>query len=205
MSGKSETYGLLTWIPEDEFSVYKYDWGYLPFADVFRVAVGEDVSPVRFHSGDVVKVFQTVTDGDVLWTGVIALDHGVQRSFSEEDWTALFESERPARVERDGKVFFGHLNAYLASETEGIRHAALYPYTPAPGAPPVHFLEDGDRLTVYGAVRSGAVVWQGALSFGSRGCFGCDGRDVVREALHMETSTWQKLTFQRRPVAVSPV
>src|SRR5690606_15076782 len=154
-----------------------YDWGYTAYEDSRAVRYKADmwqgriarIPPMPLRNGDLVKVFKTVTDGDVLWQGTISFDtkkyhHGQQRKMNVNLWDAMFYDRMPAKLEADGKVMYGALEPFCETGTEGVVWClSEYGYE-SYGA--LRYLKNGDKLTVYSAVRDGAVEWEGKVAFG---------------------------------------
>ena len=163
--------------------------------------------PTKLKSGDLVKIFKTVTDGDVLWQGSVNYDrkkyhHGLQKGLTPQKWVDMFYDALPARLERDGKVMFGALEPFSETGTEGgIWSLHEYGKSGYDGLVP---LQDGDRLTVYDNVRDGEVEWEGALDFGPEKVTKFGWTEIMREAKHMDTQKWLEMSYQNRPVIVTP-
>jgi hypothetical protein len=160
-----------------------------------------------FQKGDLVKVFSTITDGDVQWDGVIDYDrtnyhHGFQKEMSPRDWATMFYDELPAKLERDGKVIFGALQAFAETGTEGDIWS-VFEYGKN-GYEGLNCLQDGDKLTVYNMVRDGAVTWEGAVDFGDTQVHKQDHLELMRHANHMDTKDWLYMSFGRHPVMITP-
>ena len=177
------------------------DWGYRTYDSPIRKAV-------KFKSGDLVKVFKTVSAGDVQWQGTVDLDrtdyhHGWQKGISSQEWEDMFVHGLPARLERDGKTIFGSLEPFCETGTEGVIWA-VYEYGKS-GYDGLHCLDDGDRLTVYSEVRDGDVEWHGKLDFGPENVTTvAKWHEVMRETNHMDTGKWLEMNWQNRPVIVIP-
>lgn len=234
MSANAEKFGLLSLMsvelpPESEaakadmdkmnaelsrcgFRTYRaaYDWGYQTYVDIFARAKArkryEDIQQ-PFKSGDLVKVFKTVSEGDVQWDGVVSLNlrryrHGIQKGMRTEKWVGMFNQQLPARMERGGKVIFGALEPFCETGTEGVIWS-ISEYGKS-GYDGLNVLKDGDKLTVYKNVRNGDVEWQGRADFGDYGPKKLQVHEVMRETKHMDTGIWLGLSFQRRPVVVTP-
>lgn len=177
-----------------------YDWGYRPVNKALALGYGPSVP---FKSGDLVTIFKTVSDGDILWSGTIDLDRrehscGVQRG--AEIWNSLFDNRLPARLEQNGQTIFGSLYPFCESGTEGIIWAVEeYGKTGYDG---LYDLKNGDRLTVYSAVRNGDVEWTGKLDFGPEEVSRHNRTEVMRKTNHMDTARWLELSWQNRPIVI---
>lgn len=161
---------------------------------------------VKFESGDLVKVFKTVTDGDVQWDGVVDFDcseyhHGLQKGMKSDAWQSMFYARLPARLERaDGTVLFGALEPFCETGTEGVVWS-VHEYGQA-GYDGLNCLNDGDKLTVYKNVRDGEIEWQGALNFGPEKAEKVGWTEIFRQALHVPTADWLQMSWENRPVIV---
>lgn len=162
----------------------------------------------RFESGDLVRVFKTVTDGDVLWQGRISYEtkryhHGLQRGVPEQKWAHMFYDRLPARLEKkDGTVLYGALDPFAETGTEGVIWSVHeYGKRSYDG---LNCLENGDKLTVYSCVRDGAVEWEGPVDFTPQKITKVGWTEVLREAKHMDADEWLHMCYQNRPVAVTP-
>ncbi len=181
-----------------------YDWGMDRYEDTKKAA--HDSSPsVRMQCGDLVKIFRTVSEGDVLWQGTIAFDHsvlynhGIQKDTPAEMWGEMFSRALPARLEReDGVVLFGCLEPFCETGTEGIIWS-LHEYGKA-GYDGLNCLSPGDRLTVYSSVRDGDIEWEGRMSFGREGVVKTRRAEILRPVHHMTNEAWLDLNFQSRPI-----
>lgn len=187
-----------------------YDWGYQTYADIFarsRQKNGHREMARPFKSGDLVRVFKNVSDGDIAWAGTVDLNrknyhHGFQRGMKTARWANMFYNQLPARLERDGAVKFGALDPFCETGTEGVIWS-FCEYGKG-GYDALVCLKDGDRLSVYKNVREGAVEWEGALDFAPEAVSKLNVWEIVRETKHMDSQKWLALSFQRRPVAVIP-
>jgi hypothetical protein len=166
-----------------------------------------DDDALTLQSGDLMRIFSTVTDGDVHWQGTVKFDrrkyhHGLQRGMDGAEWGAMFGDAMPARLVQDGREMFGALEPFCETGTEGIVWSVMeYGRN---GYDALHCLRDGDELTVYSAVRDGSVEWSGALDFGPRKIEKVDWTEILRKSRHMETKKWLDLSWQRRPVLLMP-
>ena len=192
------------------------DWGYTPYENALinrtftqRQRRERQPEPVAFKTGDLVRVFKSVTDGDVHFKGTIKYDkkeyhHGVQKGMEIGEWAEMFYDMLPAKVtcKRDGRTFFGMLEPFSETGTEGtiwsiceygkVSYAAL------------HCLEEGDELTVYSKVRDGDVEWEGPVEFGPEKLTKLDWTEVARTTEHMDTKKWLQLSWHRRPAIIVP-
>lgn len=194
------------------FRTYRlaYDWGYQTYADIFaRAKQRKHHEEIKqpFKSGDLVKVFKTVSEGDVAWEGTVSLNHkryhhGIQKGMRTEKWVSMFYNQLPARLERDGDVKFGALEPFSETGTEGV----IWSFCEygKNGYDALVCLKDGDKLTVYKNVREGEVEWEGAIDVGPVDVKKLKWHEVVRDTNHMDTQIWLELSFQRRPVVVTP-
>ena len=178
-----------------------YDWGY----NAYNAKDWRDVQPLK--SGDLVKIFKTVTNGRKAWEGVIELEYsrrsrGLQKGVDAHKWANMFYRELPAKMQRGDKVIFGALEPFCETGTEGVVWS-VHEYG-KPGYEGLNCLEDGDRLTVYSSVRNGAVEWEGPVDFGPESVTRVSRSDVLRQANHMKTEDWLQMSWQRRPVIVTP-
>jgi hypothetical protein len=193
------------------FRTYRaaYDYGYLPLGNLDE-RTRDNFQ--KFHSGDLVKIFKTITDGDVFWQDTIALDredyhHGYQKGMDSDDWVSMFYLQLPAKlVRKDGTVIFGSTDAFAETGSEGpiwsVNEYGKNSYDA------LNCLQDGDKLTVYSMVRDGEIDWQGRLSFTPEDVKDLELNDkgykveIMREALHMPTKEWHQLSWQERPVRI---
>lgn len=191
------------------------DWGYARYEDKLinrtysqRQRRERRPEPQPFKSGDLVRVFKTVTDGDVHWQGTVSLDrkeyhHGLQRGMDEGDWAEMFYDRLPAKVTtKDGRTLFGMLEPFCETGTEGvIWSVSEYGKTSYDA---LHCLEDGDKVTVYANVRDGAVEWEGRINFGPQQITKIDWTEVVRTTSPVETRQWLQWSWQHRPAVIVP-
>lgn len=176
----------------------------------YNWAVHEDgaAKPVALKSGDLVRVFKTVTDGPVAWQGEIDLDrsgyhHGIQRSFKAQDWADMFHKQLPARLERnDGRVVFGSLEPFSETGTEGtIWCVHEYGKTGYDG---LNSVDNGAKLTVYTHATAGQIEWEGLMNFGPEQVEKVGSSEVMRQTNHLPTTEWLNMTWQNRPVIITP-
>jgi hypothetical protein len=176
-----------------------YDWGVKLFNK-------PKAGAIKLESGDLVKVFRTVTDGDIQWEGTVDYDrsqyhHGFQKGMTSRAWASMFHAALPARLERkDGAVLFGALDAFCETGTEGIIWS-LHEYGKV-GYDGLNHLAEGDKLTVYKNVRDGEVDGQGVLDFGPEKVEKVGWVEVFRQTLHCSTEDWLQATWQHRPVII---
>jgi hypothetical protein len=216
------------------------DWGFQ--------AKGEK-EPALLQSGDLVRIFKTVTDGDVCWQGTVDFDtkhyhHVLQKSAlgriidqptllgsfhqalkssiplsvlpviaslrhektqpdaETRKWIGMFYKALPAKLERDGKVIYGALDAFSETGTEGVIWSlSEYGKTGYDG---LNCLKNGDKLTVYDTVRDGAVEWEGRVDFSAPNVTKIGWTEVMRTSAHMDTENWLQLSWQRRPAVLTP-
>lgn len=194
------------------FRTYRaaYDWGYQTYADIFSRAQqkkhNEEIKQ-PFKSGDLVKVFKTISDGSVRWEGTVNYNrkkyhHGLQKHMKPQAWADMFYNQLPARLERDGVVKFGALEPFSETGTEG----AIWSFCEygKNGYDALVCLKDGDKLSVYKNVREGEVEWEGAIDVGPTDVKKLKWHEVMRDTNHMDTQKWLELSFQRRPIVVIP-
>ncbi|AEP09686.1 hypothetical protein [Micavibrio aeruginosavorus] len=176
-----------------------YDWGVTLFNK-------PKADKIKFETGDLVKVFKTVTDGDVQWEGTVDYDrsqhhHGLQKGMKPEAWQNMFYARLPARLERkDGTVLFGALEPFCETGTEGVIWS-VHEYGKA-SYDGLNCLEEGDELTVYKNVRDGEIEWQGALDFGPEKVEKIGWSEIFRQTLHVPTQDWLQMSWENRPVIV---
>jgi hypothetical protein len=115
----------------------------------------------------------------------------------------MFGRGLPARMERDGQVFFGALEPFCETGTEGVIWA-LKEYGSPDYYAGLKLLENGDSLTVYSTVRDGEVEWEGRLDFEREHPRKLGFMEVMRLVNHMDTQDWLRLSWEHRPVAVEP-
>jgi hypothetical protein len=178
-----------------------------------------------FKSGDLVKVFNTISEGEVLWEGKIKLNRDSNRHTSitgfesqaidafrvkgiQEDtdpllWLDMFLTELPAVLKKDGRTIHGSLEACAETGTEGIIWAVSeFGKSSYDG---LHALEDSDELTVYSSVPDGEVDWEGEVQFHEPDgptdlCY----NKVKRLPLHMDEKRWYDMCIDRRPAIITP-
>jgi hypothetical protein len=182
-----------------------YDWGYFTFDDLEKNPRSKNL----FKSGDLVKVFKTVSAGDVLWSGQIDYSrkeyhHGIQKGFSVDDWAKMFGLCWPAELDRNGKVLYGSLEIFAETGTEGPIWS-VHEYGKS-GYDGLNCLEDGDILTVFKNVKDGDVAWEGAVSFGPEKVERLSDKftEIMRRTLHMPSSEWLDLSYQHCPFIIKP-
>ncbi len=193
------------------------DFGYTAYADMVSNMKRANpmqkhlpyIKPTIFQCGDLVRVFKTVTDGDVHWRGTVALEKTGQYGYSfgqkdmfYPDWTMMFHDAMPAKLVRNGQTIFGALEPFYEQGMGGIAWS-VQEYG-RPGYAGLWHLHDGDDLTVYSAVRDGAVEWEGTVHFGLSEPFEAGWTTLMRPAKHMDSKKWLALCWQRRPVIVTP-
>lgn len=191
-----------------------YDWGVERYEDIrtniskgrqFKIQPQDNIKALR--SGDLVKVFKTVSDGDVHWQGVVNFStekyhHGLQKRFNRQEWARMFNDQMPVKLERDGKVIFGALEPFAETGTEGVIWCVAE-YGKA-GYDALQYLKNGDRLSVFSAVRDGDVEWEGVVDFGPEKIEKIGWSEVLRVTKHMDTEKWLQMSWQRRPVMLTP-
>lgn len=155
----------------------------LSFWALRRHSLQGDVKPLRLETGDLVKTFNSITDGEVWWSGEINLEytrerhsaetgytqqavfgfwvHGLQASLPPKAWARMFHEEMPASLLRDGKTIHGKLEPFFETGTEGVLWA-VHEYN-KPGYEGLNILKNGDRLTVYSKVFDGEVAAESTL------------------------------------------
>lgn len=193
-----------------------YDWGFKSFEHIqpgSKPKVPDDAphDPNRnmaaLKSGDLVRIFKSVTDGDVHWEGTVNYSrrkyhHGLQKRMNPQAWVDMFYAGLPARVQRGDRILYGALDAFAETGTEGPIWS-LQEYGKR-GYDGLVVLENGDRLTAFRNVRDGEVEWEGPVDFGPEGVVKLEYHEVVRESRHMDTESWLQLYWERRPVALTP-
>lgn len=185
------------------------DWAMAPYADaISNMNVRPQQRPpvIPLKSGDLVKIFRTVSDGDVLWSGQVDFDytayhHGLQKNLDPQKWADMFYDELPAKLEHEGRIIYGALEPFAETGTEGTIWA-VHEYGKA-FYDGLHYVEPGDQLTVYSNVRAGEVEWEGKLDFGPEQVTKIGWTEIMREARHMPTEQWLQMSFQNRPVIVT--
>jgi hypothetical protein len=192
------------------------DWAYTPYENALinrsfserqRRARRPEAEP--FKSGDLVRVFKSVTDGDVHWQGKIQYDkkeyhHGIQQGMEMGEWMEMFYDMLPAKItrKRDGKTYFGMLEPFSETGTEGTIWSICEYGKVSYDA--LHCLEEGDELTVYSMVRDGDVEWEGEVSFGPEQVTKLDWTEIARTTQHMDSKKWLQLSWHRRPAIIVP-
>lgn len=162
-------------------------------------------APERLPAGSLVRIFNTVSQGEILWQGDISFDykqyhHGLQRDMDPQLWSRLFRDNLPARLIRDGRTIFGCLEPFSETGTEGVIWSVqAYKIAGYGGLCP---LRDGDNLTIYSNVRKGDITWQGYVNFGPEKLTRLGWNEVVRTATHMDAKKWLELCYSRPPVAL---
>ena len=219
-AAEKERYESMEIAPDDLEAIRpkSYDWGYEKYSDTASVAL-DNGKPIKnipkvktpFKSGDLVRVFKTVTDGDLLWAGNIDLvrrkDYliGEQKGFERGKWSSIFFDGMPVKLEREGKTIFGCAHLYQA-QGEGVSWA-VQEYGDF-GYGGLYLLNSGDHLTVYKNVRDGEIEWEGVLDFDmeehSYINWGDMRQDVHRMPKHTDPVLWLAMNYQRRPVAITP-
>ena len=174
------------------------DWFYVP---------ADSKEPTALKKGDLVKVFKTISEGNVLCDLVIDFDrseyhHGFQRGIDRGEWSRMFRDELPAKLIRDGKVVHGALMPFCETGTEGViwsvqEYGGL-------GYGGLNCLQDGDQLIVFNAVYSGEIEWEGEMDFGPTDVKKIDWSEVMRDTLHMPTKQWMSMSYDRRPILIKP-
>lgn len=187
------------------------DWAFIDYKDGYT-ATGrtdrEDDPRRKFQSGDLVKIFKTVSDGDVLWSGEIDYDrsdyhHGIQQGFHQDKWSYMFYDHLPAKLEKkDGTVIYGALEPFCETGTEGVIWS-VHEYGKS-GYDGLNCLEEGEKLTVFSSVRDGEVEWEGELDFSEERVTKIGWTEILRETKHMNTEDWLQMSWQNRPVIVTP-
>lgn len=197
-------------VPSDTL-VWHYDWRYQTYGNL---RTSSPQAPDRLNTGDLVRVFNTVSKGTVKWEGFVQLDYnhpenwrynsfGLQRDMSGSAWSSMFDRQLPAKlVRKDGTVIFGALDPHSDQGIEGIAWSVhAYGKTDYDGQ---IMLENGDHLSVYSSVRDGNVEWEGTVSFGPAALTKIGFMSALREVRHMDAEKWLDLSWQCRPVIVTP-
>lgn len=182
------------------------DWGYMQAG--LKDPKRTDQQLLR--SGDLVKLFKTVADGDIRWQGTIEFEGSEYRTQSQKgvdikEWGTMFFAGLPAKLERpDGTVIHGGLEGFFEQGMESIAWSVCEYGQNSYGA--LNMLENGDKLTVYDRVTNGEIDWQGRLSFAPENPqkLILDERsgwshEVMRETNHLSTKDWLLLSWQKRP------
>ncbi len=187
-----------------------YDWRYQTYGSL-RARTPQ--APDRLNTGDLVRVFNTVSKGTVKWDGGVQLDYnhpenwrhnsfGLQRDMSRSAWRGMFDRQLPAKlVRKDGTVIFGALYPHSDQGIEGVSWS-VRAYGKK-GYEGLMKLENGDHLSVYSSVRDGNVEWEGLVSFGPEALIKIEHMSAVREVRHMDAEKWLDLSWQCRPVIVT--
>lgn len=190
------------------------DWGIQDYAHTATAEVKANPKLQKYpniktplKSGDLMKIFKTVNDGGVLWSGEINYStkhyhHGYQKRLKPEKWVRMYYDQLPARLERDGKTIFGALEPFSETGTEGVIWS-LHEYGKT-GYDGLNVLKNGDKLTVYQTVRDGEVDWEGMLDFGPEKAEKVGYSEIMRRPNHMDADRWIQMMWQRRPVILTP-
>jgi len=170
------------------------DWGYDSAKTVMEAhqRATHDKGPAKKESEDLkdgmlLTVFNTISKGDVAWSGVVNLEHksryrsypmnpqygqqevfgmwvhGLQDGMDAKEWASMFFNNMPATLERDGKKIHGTLEPFFETGTEGVIWS-LSEFGKS-GYDGLNCLKKGDKLTVYSKVTDGDIAWQSDLSF----------------------------------------
>ncbi|MGE4313151.1 MAG: hypothetical protein AB7E85_02615 [Pseudobdellovibrionaceae bacterium] len=196
-------------------------FGYSAYADDVLTPRGD----YAFTKGDLVKVFKTVSKGEVLWEGHVSLNrerdrvkgptgyqgqavggfwvHGVQDDMDSQKWGRMFFNKLPAKLERDGHIIYGALDPFFETGTEGViwsvQEFGNYGYAG------LHCLKDGDKLTVYSVVLDGEVEWEGPVAFEDvMPPLKVDWTDLHQIPTHCDPRQWLRFSYDCRPVAIVP-
>jgi hypothetical protein len=194
------------------FQTYRagYDWGYKAYPENYSTTDTDKVHPVKaqkLKSGDLVKVFKTISDGDVLWKGKVDFDrsdyhHGYQKNMSQKVWSRMFFDQLPAKLIRDGKTVHGSLEPFLETGTEGVIWS-VQEYGKN-GYDGLHCLQDGDSLEIFSTVKDGEVEWEGEVKFSGKKISEIDHTEVVRSTKHIDTEKWLYMSWDNRPAVIQP-
>ncbi len=193
------------------------DWEYTPY---------KSNESILLNDGDLVRVFNTVSKGEILWKGEIDFEYersratnehgftkqaiegfwvnGTQKDLDPLLWFKMFENGLPARLEKNGKVIFGSLEPFSETGTEGIVWS-VDEYGKS-GYDSLNMLEKGDLLTVYSSVSEGDLEWKGRVHFRrSSDPVKIGGVHQTRNIPeHMNPDRWLQMCFDNRPVLVTP-
>lgn len=180
------------------------DYGFVSFNSL-NADPQKERKPTRLQSGTLVKIFNSVTDGDIQWQGKIDFDrkeyhHGLQRGIERSAWARMFFNGLPAKLVQNGKTIFGHLEPFCETGTEGVIWSVkAYGIPSYDGLFP---LENGNDLTIYSRVRNGNIAWQGTLDFGPEKITKLGWTEIVRTANHMDTEKWLHMCYDRLPLII---
>ncbi len=194
------------------------DWAFTKFSDMNAHKLFGSALPPKhlpeppktlFKNGDLVKIFRTVSDGDVLWKGTVDYGHAnnprdIQKNLSAAQWVHMFYDSLPARLEvkSTGKVIYGALYPFSETGTEGTLWS-VHEYGKT-GYDGLNILKNGDKLTVYSVVRDGDIEWEGPVQFDDPNPSKVGWTEVMRRAKHMDTEKWLDLFYQNRPAVITP-
>lgn len=125
--------------------------------------VSKKTGCVELKSGDMLRVFNSITEGKEFLT--VDIEYELDKYFIEYQkgieralWIEMFRAQMPAKLTKpDGSVIDGQLHEF--KEGGGW---AIYDFDDK-SYDSVHFLQDGDKLTVYSTITQGAAGWQGNL------------------------------------------
>lgn len=160
-----------------------------------------------------VSTLLTIETGDIFWRGVIALDrahyrHGQQKNIDRQLWVTMFNMGLPCTIlTEQGVMMHGALSPFSEAGTEGvIWNVREYRKN---GYDALYYLENGDSITMYSPVRTSKIDWSGTVQFSSphTNAIRLDGSQglrthMIRNALHMDSLDWLKLSNQRRPCII---
>jgi len=222
-----EIFGML--IMEHDVKSGDNDFAFMAHDDALALAQENtrEFKTDLLRSGDLIKVFNTVSKGEIYWSGTIDMEydrnqtpygenlefsqqmihdqwvHGAQADMEPEAWSAMFHANLAAKLEKqDGTVIYGSLHPFCETGTEGILWS-VSEFSKA-GYKGSHRLNDGDNLTVYSKVLDGNVAFEGRLDFEDKPQTFYSPFIFKRTALHEGTGTWAERSYANCPAVLMP-
>jgi hypothetical protein len=184
------------------------DYGYKPYpqtpTNTFSLTPVKS-DPQEIKPGTLVKIFKSVSDADVIWSGKIELDYINKQQRSQTNlcpkiWSRMFFDNLPTKLIRNGKTIFGSLEPYSEPDMKEFIWA-IQAYG-SPGYNGLTFLENGDELEIYTNVRNGEVDWEGNIEYSKKSIYWLGNSEVIRVAKHTDPVKWLNMVNERRPAVI---
>jgi|GEM_PF-2385368 len=209
------------------WDVKETDFGFTETQDLIKAV--DELKPLGvqpLQTGQLVKIFNSITKGEVYWHGIVQHDHErlfpaqaqdqsaeqiplamdaypSQEGLGFKKWAAMFSGGMPARLEKtDGSIVYGSLEAFCETGTEGVIWSVSE--FGKQGYHGLNCLEAGDKLTVYSKVLDGNVIYEGETDISDSVSKVADCWDVARTVKHYDDAKWLAMSFSNCPAIITP-